>query len=116
MLQFVLTWVATAVALLITANIVPGFELPGGFPAALIASVILGLVNAIVRPIFVFFTLPITFFTLGLFLFVINALMIWLAAALVAGFDITGFIPALVGSIVLSLITSVLHFVVRRVA
>lgn len=113
--HFVLTWLVTAVALLITSNLVNGFEFPGGFIAAVIAAVILGLVNAIVRPILIFFTLPLTVLTLGLFLFVVNALSIWIVAAFSPGFDISGFIPALLGSIVLTIVTSVLNWFVRRV-
>jgi putative membrane protein len=112
--HFVLTWLVTAFALLITAYFVPGFVVTG-FVAAAIAAVILGLVNAIVRPILIFFTLPLTVLTLGLFLFVVNALSIWIVAALSPGFDIAGFIPALLGSIVLTIVTSVLNWFVRRV-
>jgi putative membrane protein len=109
--HFLLTWLLTALALVITANLVPGFRIDS-FPAALIAAVVLGLVNAIVRPILVLLTLPITFVTLGLFLLVVNAITIWLAGAITPGFDVRGFVPALVGSIVLTIVTSVLHFLV----
>lgn len=113
--HFVLTWLVTAVALLITSHFVPGFEVRG-FITAVIAAVVLGLVNAIVRPILIFFTLPLTILTLGLFLFVVNALSIWIVAALLSPeFQITGFIPALVGSIVLTIVTSILNWFVRRV-
>jgi putative membrane protein len=111
--QFLLTWLLTALALVITANIVPGFVVKN-FVAALVAAVILGLVNAIIRPILVLLTLPITLVTLGLFLFVVNALTIWLAGSITPGFIVTGFLPALVGSIVLTIVASVLNFVVQR--
>ena len=111
--HFLLTWLVTALALLITAYIVPGFEI-AGFVAAAIAAVVLGLVNAIIRPILIFFTLPLTVLTLGLFLFVVNALSIWLVAAFSPGFNITGFLPALLGSIVLTIATTLLNWVVRR--
>ena len=110
--QFLLTWLLTALALVITANIVPGFVVKN-FVAALVAAVILGLVNAIIRPILVLLTLPITLVTLGLFLFVVNALTIWLAGSITPGFIVTGFLPALVGSIVLTIVASVLNFVVQ---
>lgn len=112
--QFLLTWLVTAISLMITAYIVPGFVV-SSFGAAVIAAIVLGLINAIVKPILVLLTLPLTIVTLGLFLFVINALTIWLAGALTPGFDVTGFIPALVGSIVLTLITSVSNFLVGRI-
>ncbi|MBV8882959.1 MAG: phage holin family protein [Chroococcidiopsidaceae cyanobacterium CP_BM_RX_35] len=108
--HFLLTWFVTAVALLITAQIVPGFIIKS-FAAALVAAVILGLVNAIVRPLVVLFTLPLTIFTLGLFLFVVNAIMLLLVSYLTPGFGliITGFVPALLGSIVLAIVASVLN-------
>lgn len=111
--NFLLTWLLTALALVITANLVPGFRVQS-FVAALLAAVILGLVNAVIKPILVVLTLPITFVTLGLFLFVINALTIWLAGYLTPGFDVLGFLPALVGSIVLTIVATVLNFVVER--
>jgi len=109
--RFLLTWLLTALALVITANLVTGFVIKS-FVAALVAAVVLGLVNAIIRPILVVLTLPITFVTLGLFLFVVNAITIWLAGYLTPGFDVRGFIPALIGSIVLTLVSSVLNHLV----
>ncbi len=112
--RFLLTWLLTALALVITANLVPGFTVKS-FVSALVAAVILGLINAIIRPLLVFLTLPITIVTLGLFLFVINALTIWLAGSITPGFQVVGFPPALVGSIVLTIVASVLNFVAERV-
>lgn len=112
--QFLLTWLVTAISLVLTAYIVPGFVITS-FAAALVAAVVLGLVNAIVKPILVFLTLPLTLVTLGLFLFVINALTIWLAGALTPGFDVAGFVPALIGSIVLTLVASVLNLLLGRI-
>lgn len=109
--RFLLTWLLTAVALVITAYLVPGFVITS-FVAALVAAVILGLVNAVVKPILVVLTLPLTVVTLGLFLFVINAITIWLAGYLTPGFDVEGFLPALVGSIVLTLVAGGLNFLV----
>lgn len=109
--RFLLTWLLTAVALVITAYLVPGFVITS-FVAALVAAVILGLVNAVVKPILVVLTLPLTVVTLGLFLFVINAITIWLAGYLTPGFDVNGFLPALVGSIVLTLVAGGLNFLV----
>ena len=112
--HFLLTWLITAVSLIITANLVPGFVVKS-FVAALIAAVIIGLVNAVIRPILVVLTLPITFVTLGLFLFVVNAITIWIAGYIAPGFDVLGFVPALVGSIVLTIVATALNFVVDRV-
>lgn len=113
MVHFLLTWLLSALALIITAQVVPGFTV-AGLGAAAIAAVVLGLINAIVRPILVFLTLPLTLLTLGLFLLVINALLILLAGAITPGFSVSGFIPALLGSIVLTLVSSVLHWLLGR--
>ena len=112
--SFLLTWLITAVSLIITAKLVSGF-IVNSFIAALIAAVIIGLVNAIIKPILVVLTLPITIVTLGLFLFVVNAITIWIAGSITPGFHVAGFVPALIGSIVLTIVASVLNFVVDRV-
>ena len=105
--RFIITWLLTAVSLLITAHLVPGIVLQT-ITAAAIAAFILGLVNAIVRPIMVLLTLPLTILTLGLFLFVVNALSLYIVAALTPGFEIKSFLAALIGSIVLSIVSGVL--------
>jgi len=116
MKHFLLTWLGSAVALLITANFVPGFFVRN-FVAALVAAIIIGLVNTIVRPILGFFALPITIITFGLFSFVLNALTIWLASAITprSMFQIDGFVPALLGSIVLSIVSSIINALLRNV-
>ena len=116
MKHFLLTWLGAAVALLITSKIVPGIILTS-FTAALIAAVIIGLVNAIVRPILQILTFPITFIPLGLFTFVINALTLWFASTITRGygFEIQGFIPAFLGSIVLSIVSSIINQVVNAI-
>lgn len=108
--RFLLTWLVTAIALLITAHIVSGFAVKS-LGAALIAAIVLGLINAIVRPIFIFLTLPLTIVTLGLFLLVVNAIMLLLVSYVTPGFVITSFISALLGSIVLTIVASILDFV-----
>lgn len=103
MLGFLLHLVLTAGALLIVARLVGGVYV-SGFGAALFGALVLGLVNAIVRPLMILLTLPITILTLGLFLFIINALMLWLVAALVPGIRISGFGAALIGSLLLTVL------------
>ncbi|NET01365.1 MAG: phage holin family protein [Sphaerospermopsis sp. SIO1G2] len=112
MKHFLLTWLGTAIALLITSNIVSGFVITT-FTVALLAAIVIGLVNAIIRPILGFLAFPITFITFGLFSFVINALTLWLASAVTpgSGFEIQGFIPAFLGSIVLSIVSSIINYV-----
>lgn len=112
MLGLLIRWLLTALALVLTAKIVPGITV-NDFTALFIAAIVLGLVNAIVRPILIFFTLPLTFLTLGLFLLVINAITFGLAAWLVPGFEVAGFGPALIGSIVISLLSFVFSMFIK---
>jgi putative membrane protein len=104
MLTLLARWIVNAAALLLVAYLYPGVHVEGLWPA-LWAALVLGLVNAVIRPILVLLTLPVTLLTLGLFLFVINALMFWLVAEIVRGFTVTGFGAALLGSLLYSLIT-----------
>ncbi len=96
------------VAILIISYILPGVIRVDGVWAALVAAFILGIVNAVIRPILIFFTLPITILTLGLFLLVINGLMLWLVSAIVKGFQVNGFWGAVLGSILISIVSWVL--------
>jgi putative membrane protein len=99
-------WIVNAAALLLVAYLYPGVAVEG-FGTALVAALVLGLVNAVIRPLLVILTLPVTLLTLGLFIFVINALLFWFVAEIVHGFQVTGFGAALLGSILYSLITLV---------
>jgi putative membrane protein len=101
MLEFFIHLVVTALLLLVVAYVVPGVQIEG-MKSALIAALILGIVNALVRPFVVFLTIPITIITLGLFLLAINAFMFLLASKLVPGFRVEGCLPAFLGSLVFS--------------
>lgn len=111
MLRLLVHWVLSAIALLIVARIVPGFEVAGIGPA-LIAVIVIGLLNATLGLILKVVTFPLSILTLGIFLLVINGLMILLASSIVRGFRVTGFWPAFWGAIVLAL----LGMVVRALA
>jgi putative membrane protein len=102
MKTFLIHLVISALLLLLVAHFVPGISIEG-FGYALLAALVLGVVNGIIRPVLVFLTLPVTLLTLGLFLLVINALMLMLTAALVPGFTVSGLLPAFIGGIVLAL-------------
>ena len=106
MLTLLARWIINAAALVVVAYIYPGVTLDD-FGVAMIAALVLGLVNALVRPVLVLLTLPVTVLTLGLFLFVINAFLFWFTAEIVQGFRVTGFVAALIGSVLYSLITLV---------
>ena len=102
-MKLILKWVLSAAALLLVAYLYPGVQV-ASFGAALIAALVIGLLNMLVRPVLVVLTIPITILTLGLFLFVINALMFWAASGILAGFHVTGFVAALIGSLIYSLL------------
>ena len=103
MLRLLLHWVLSAVALILVSNVVRGFVITG-FLAALVAAVVIGLVNVVIGWPLKLLTFPLAFLTLGLFYLVLNAILLKIAAAFVPGFRIEGFMPAFWGAIVLSLI------------
>lgn len=103
MLKIISKWLLLAAALLFVAYVYDGVVVKS-FGAAMIAAFIIGLLNTIVRPILVVLTLPVTVLTVGLFLFVINALMFWAAAELLEGFQVKGFLAAFIGSLMYSVL------------
>ena len=107
-------WMLLAAALLLVANLYPGVVVQS-FGSALLAALVLGLFNALLRPILVLLTLPVTVVTLGLFLFVINALLFYLAAGTLQGFNVTGFGAALIGSLLYSLCGVLIDVALQRV-
>ncbi len=96
------------VAILIISYLLPGLIRVDGIWAALVAAFLLGIVNTVLRPILIFFTLPITVLTLGLFLLVINGLMLWLVSTVVKGFYVEGFWGAVLGSLLISFVSWIL--------
>ena len=112
-MKLILRWIINTLALLLVAQVVPHFSYRSWVSLA-IAAAVLGLLNAIVRPILWFITLPITILTLGLFLLILNAVMLELTAWLVPGFGIDGFGWAILGALVLSLISLVTDRIGRR--
>jgi len=105
-MSLLIRWILNTLALLLVVSVVPHFYYRSWVTLA-IAAAVLGLLNAIIRPILFFLTLPITIVTLGLFLLILNAIMLELTAWLVPGFDIDGFGWAIVGALVLSLVSMV---------
>jgi putative membrane protein len=111
--RLLLNWLVSAVSLLIVAHIIPGISIEGFF-TALLAALVIGLVNATLGLVLKILTLPLTIVTLGLFWWVINALMLWLASVLVHGFVVRGFFAAFFGAIVLALVNMVLRWILPR--
>lgn len=106
-MTLLLVWILNAVALLVVAYILPGIVV-NSFGSALIAAIVLGLLNAVLKPVLQILTLPLTIVTLGLFLLVVNALVFWLAGSMLKGFQVAGFWWAFLGAIVYSIVTSLL--------
>jgi len=112
-MRMLLHWVVTAAGLLLVAHFVPGFMV-SSFGTALIAAIVIGLINATVGVLLKIITFPITLITFGIFLLVINALMLELAAHLVPGFAISGFAPALEGAVILALINMLWRWMTKK--
>ena len=113
-MKIVVRWLLLAAALLLVANVYSGVVV-ASFGAALIAALVLGLLNTLLRPLLVLLTFPVTVITLGLFLFIINALMFYFAASLLGGFNVRGFGAALIGSLIYSVCGLVIDTAVERV-
>ena len=107
-MSFLIRLLLNGCAIVVAAWLLPGLHLSGA-SAALVAGAILGLVNALVRPVLLFFTFPLTIVTLGLFIFVVNALCLALTAWIVPGFSVDGFWWAMVGAVVVSMVSWVLN-------
>ena len=107
-MRFALNWVISALGLLVVARVIPGFQVEG-FGTALIAALVLGLINATLGVVLLLLTLPLTIITFGLFHFVVMAFLIWLATGIVPGFHVSGFFPAFFGAIVLALVSMLLR-------
>lgn len=112
-MKILVRWGLLAAALLLVANVYPGVTV-ASFGTALVAAFVIGLLNTLVRPLLVLLTLPVTLLTLGLFLFVINALMFWAAAEVLDGFRVTGFGAALIGSLLYSVCSVVIDAAMER--
>lgn len=110
-MRLVLVWILNAIALLAVAWLFPGVQIQDWMAAA-VAALVLGLVNALIKPILVVLTLPVTILTLGLFLLVINALLFWAVASLVPGFNVGGFGAAFVGALLYTVISWLLSMLI----
>jgi putative membrane protein len=111
MLYLITNWFLSALSIVIVAHLIPGFHVRS-FGTALIAAIVIGLINATIGIFVKLLTLPLTIVTFGLFLLVVNAIMLLFASSLVPGFVVTGFLPALIGAVILSLINTALRHLV----
>lgn len=113
MLYLVTNWFLSALSIVIVAHLIPGFRV-ASFGTALIAAIVIGLINSTLGLLLKIVTFPLTILTFGVFLFVINALMLRFASVLVPGFQVESFLPAFLGAIVLSIVHTVLYNLVFR--
>jgi putative membrane protein len=112
-MQLLINWLVSALAILVAAYILPGVTV-AGFASALIIAFVLGILNVFIKPVLVILTLPINIITLGLFTFIINAFLIWVASRIVPGFTVSSFWSALLFGIVLSIVMYLLHLVFNK--
>jgi putative membrane protein len=113
-MKLLVRWLLLAAALLLVAHVYPGVTVTS-FTSALVAALVLGLLNTLLRPLLVLLTLPVTLLTLGLFLIVINAVLFWTAASVLTGFNVAGFGAAVIGSVIYSLCGMVIDVAMERV-
>lgn len=109
----IVRWIVNTLAVILVSRVVPGISVRD-FYTALIVALVYGLLNAIVRPILIILTLPITLLTLGLFTFVLNALLFWLVARFVPGFTVAGFMPAFWGALIIWAVSYLTSAVLRE--
>ncbi|HLI96571.1 MAG TPA: phage holin family protein [Candidatus Baltobacteraceae bacterium] len=114
-MHFLIRLLINGIAFYLIARYVPGIH-ANGFGYAVLAAFIFGIVNAIVRPIVLLLTLPFTIITLGLFIIVVNALMFWLATWISPGFKVDGFVPALIGGIIMAIVGMITNAVFKEQA
>jgi putative membrane protein len=113
MIRLALVWLINAVALIAVAYLMPSISV-SSFGTALVAALVLGLINAVVRPVLVLLTLPVTILTLGLFIFVLNGLLFWMVGTWLEGFAVGGFWAGVFGAILFSLVSWALSALVLR--
>ena len=112
-MRIILIWCCNALALIAVAYLLPGVRVEG-FGSALLAALVLGLINTLVRPLLILLTLPVTLLSLGLFILVINGLLFWFAGSVLRGFEVGGFWAAMMGALLYSIISSVLSLLVPK--
>lgn len=112
-MKIILNFIITSLLILILANYLPGISVDS-WKTSFIVAIILALLNTFIKPLIIFFTLPITFITLGLFLLIINASMVILASKIINGFNVSGILNALIFSVILSLIKSIIERIIIK--
>ncbi len=112
-MRLILIWCCNALALLAVAYLLPGVRVDG-IESALIAALVLGLINTLIRPLLILFTLPVTVLTLGLFILVINGLLFWFAGSVLRGFHVSGFWAGVMGALLYSILSALFSLLIPR--
>lgn len=112
-MRLILIWICNALALLAVAYLLPGIRVDG-FSSALIAALVLGLINTLLRPLLILLTLPATVLTLGLFILVINGLLFWFAGSVLRGFEVSGFWVGVMGAFLYSILSYVFSLLIPK--
>ncbi|MBS1537756.1 MAG: phage holin family protein [Bacteroidetes bacterium] len=112
MIKLLLVWLINSTAIYATAALLPGITIKN-FKSALIAAIVLGLLNSILKPILSFFSFPLIIISLGLFSLVINGLMLWISAGLLDGFEVRGFWTAILGAIIISIFSGMMSWIIN---
>jgi putative membrane protein len=112
-MRLIFIWLCNALALMSVAFLLPGVHV-NGFGSALIAALVLGLINTLLRPLLIILTLPVTILTLGLFILVINGLLFWFAGSMLRGFEVSGFWVSIMGALLYSVISYVLSLLIPK--
>ena len=114
MVSFLIRWFVTAVAVLVAARIVPGVDYHDNYAALAVTALVLGILNAFVRPLLILFTLPLNVLTLGVFILFINAFLFWLAGKIVEGFTVQGFWSAFFGALIVSIVSYLINLLLAK--
>ena len=112
-MRLILIWICNALALLAVAYLLPGVRVDG-LGSALVAALVLGLVNTLLRPLLILLTLPVSVLTLGLFIFVINGLLFWFAGSVLRGFEVSGFWVGVMGALLYSILSSLFSLLIQK--
>lgn len=112
MKYFFLRWLITSIAVLFVANLLPGIKVTS-FGGLILAALILGILNAFLRPLMVILTLPLTVFTFGLFIFIINGIILYLTSLIVSGFDIANIWVAIIASVLISIVSGIINWLAK---
>lgn len=114
-MNLIISLLLNALALIVTTYIVPGFKVDG-FTSAILAAIVLGVINTFIKPILMLLTAPINFLTLGLFTFVVNAIVLWMTTLVVKGLIIDSMVSTILGAVVLSVVSTALSMLLKDVA